>query len=120
MGGGQYSFDVAREARTTRARRGERNPFDYSGYGADATTAARRGRVHPLLDVRGQGRECMNDQAVVVALDVTRSRGDDAKVVYEKLPTLIGWLVLKESVGPRRLALMTTIALGAVIVELGS
>ncbi|PRY25131.1 EamA-like transporter family protein [Aliiruegeria haliotis] len=32
---------------------------------------------------------------------------------------LIGWLVLKETVGPRRLALMTTIALGAVIVELG-
>ncbi|SDI71523.1 DMT family transporter [Aliiruegeria lutimaris] len=33
---------------------------------------------------------------------------------------LIGWLVLKESVGPRRLALMSTIALGAVIMELGS
>ncbi|MDV7142493.1 DMT family transporter [Tropicimonas sp. TH_r6] len=33
---------------------------------------------------------------------------------------LIGWLVLKESVGPRRLALMTLIAAGAVIVELGS
>lgn len=30
---------------------------------------------------------------------------------------LIGWLVLKESVGPRRLALMTCIALGAVMVE---
>ncbi len=33
---------------------------------------------------------------------------------------LIGWLVLKETVGPRRLALMTVIAAGAVIVELGS
>jgi drug/metabolite transporter (DMT)-like permease len=32
---------------------------------------------------------------------------------------LIGWLVLKESVGPRRLALMALIALGAVIVEFG-
>lgn len=32
---------------------------------------------------------------------------------------LIGWLVLRESVGPRRLALMATIALGAVVVELG-
>ena len=30
----------------------------------------------------------------------------------------IGWLVLKERVGPRRLALMTLIALGAVIVEM--
>ena len=31
----------------------------------------------------------------------------------------IGWLVLKEKVGPRRIALMTLIALGAVIVEFG-
>ncbi|RPE71046.1 EamA-like transporter family protein [Pacificibacter maritimus] len=32
---------------------------------------------------------------------------------------LIGWLVLKEKVGPRRLMLMALIALGAVIVEMG-
>lgn len=32
---------------------------------------------------------------------------------------LIGWLVLKETVGPRRIALMALIAAGAVIVEVG-
>ena len=32
---------------------------------------------------------------------------------------LIGWLVLKETVGPRRVGLMALIALGAVIVEVG-
>ncbi len=32
---------------------------------------------------------------------------------------LIGWLVLKETVGPRRIALMALIAAGAVIVEAG-
>ena len=32
---------------------------------------------------------------------------------------LIGWLLLKESVGPRRLILMSLIALGAVVVEFG-
>ena len=32
---------------------------------------------------------------------------------------LIGWLVLKETVGPRRIALMSLIALGAVVVEMG-
>ena len=32
---------------------------------------------------------------------------------------LIGWLVLKETVGPRRIALMSLIAAGAVIVEFG-
>ena len=32
---------------------------------------------------------------------------------------IIGWLVLRETVGPRRIALMALIALGAVIVEFG-
>jgi drug/metabolite transporter (DMT)-like permease len=32
---------------------------------------------------------------------------------------LIGWLFLKETVGPRRIALMALIAIGAVIVEMG-
>ncbi len=32
---------------------------------------------------------------------------------------VIGWIVLKETVGPRRLMLMALIALGAVIVEMG-
>ena len=33
---------------------------------------------------------------------------------------LIGWLILKETVGPRRIALMCLIALGAVFIEVGS
>ncbi|CUH62218.1 EamA family transporter [Thalassobacter stenotrophicus] len=33
---------------------------------------------------------------------------------------LIGWLILKDTVGPRRIALMCLIALGAVFIELGS
>ena len=32
---------------------------------------------------------------------------------------IIGWIFLKETVGPRRIALMALIALGAVIVEVG-
>ena len=32
---------------------------------------------------------------------------------------LIGWLILKETVGPRRIALMALIAAGAVVVEVG-
>ena len=32
---------------------------------------------------------------------------------------LIGWFILGEKVGPRRLVLMAMIALGAVIVEMG-
>lgn len=33
---------------------------------------------------------------------------------------VIGWLVLKETVGPRRIALMVLIAIGAVFIEVGS
>jgi len=91
MGGGSYSFDVAREVRSSSASRA----FDYQGYtGASQGPAAQR-EVHPLLNVYGRTRECMNDQCVVVAMDVTRSRGEDAKVVYQKLPTLIGWLEMQ-------------------------
>jgi drug/metabolite transporter (DMT)-like permease len=32
---------------------------------------------------------------------------------------LIGWFILKERVGPRKLALMVMIAMGAVLVQLG-
>ena len=44
----------------------------------------------------------------------------EAAVLRETSPVfaaLIGWLILKETVGPRRIALMSLIALGAVIVE---
>ncbi|MEV8466451.1 DMT family transporter [Fluviibacterium sp. DFM31] len=46
-----------------------------------------------------------------------------AAVLRETSPVfaaLIGWLVLKETVGPRRIALMSLIALGAIIVQLGA
>jgi drug/metabolite transporter (DMT)-like permease len=46
----------------------------------------------------------------------------EAAVLRETSPVfaaLIGWLILKETVGPRRMMLMFLIALGAVIVETG-
>ncbi len=91
MGGGTYSFDVARQARSSRTNQA----FDYQGYTGDGQAQAGKQEVHPLLNVYGRVRECMNDQCVVVAMDVTRSRGEDAKVVYRKLPTLIGWLEMQ-------------------------
>lgn len=90
MGGGQYSYDVAREARST-----NRDVFTYSGYGSDADAALDRREVHPLLNPKGKIRECMNNQAIVIALDVTRSRGNDSRIMYEKLPMFIGQLEMK-------------------------
>ena len=93
MGGGNYSYDVAQAARSS--RQGGSDPFDYSKLSSHPAQPNQPRQVHPLLNPYGQVRECMNAQAVVVAMDVTRSRGDDAKVVYRELPTLIGWLELR-------------------------
>lgn len=95
MGGGYYSQDVARQARSTRA-----NHWDYEQHGPSAKTATKkrpRG-VHPKLDGKGRVRECVNPTPIVVALDVTRSRGDDTKVVYEKLPGFIGQIEMRNYV----------------------
>ncbi len=91
MGGGHYDVDVARETRT-------HNPdaFARNAYIAPATaTAAARRQVHPSLDPFGKMRECNNETPIVVAMDVTRSRGDDTKIIYEKLPTFLGQIDLR-------------------------
>ena len=90
MGGGYYSGDVARQNRSS-----NQGAFNYQGYGTDADAASSRREVHPLLNPHGQIRECLNTTPIVVALDVTRSRGDDSKIMYEKLPMFIGQIELK-------------------------
>ena len=86
MGGGSYDGEVARESRS---RGGD--VFTYRG---EASPHGARG-VHPLLDARGKLRECMNPTPIVVAMDVTRSRGDDTRIIYAKLPLFIGQIELK-------------------------
>jgi len=90
MGGGNYSQDIARVSRSTGG-----DVFAFQGYGVHAGAATSRREVHPILNIHGRARECLNETAIVVALDVTRSRGNDSKVVYEKLPMFIGQIELK-------------------------
>src|SRR5690606_25380328 len=85
MGGGSYDGEVARQSRSTNT-----DVFTYRG----ESGAGQRG-VHPLLDARGKLRECMNPTPIVVAMDVTRSRGDDTRIIYAKLPMFIGQIELK-------------------------
>ena len=82
MGGGFYDEDVALDARAN-----QRDVFTYRGYGSAAEASARRG-VHPELNPHGKIRECKNDTPIVVAMDVTRSRGNDARIMYDKLPRM--------------------------------
>lgn len=87
MGGGTYSQDVAQDFRSN-------NTTAFRAPVTSAEAPARR-TVHPALDPNGKTREVNNETPIVVALDVTRSRGDDTKLVYEKLPMLMGQIELK-------------------------
>src|SRR5262245_64071692 len=84
MGGGQYSLDIARENRSTNAA-----AF------AQAAVPVVHADLHAPLNPYGKRREVNNVPPIVVALDVTRSRGDDTKLMYEKLPQLMGQIELK-------------------------
>jgi hypothetical protein len=96
MGGGYYDQDVAQQARSSQG-------WSYQGHGATAAAALARSKVDEKLDPRGKNREderwrireCNNQTPIVVALDVTRSRGDDTRLVYEKLPMFIGQLEMR-------------------------
>ena len=83
MGGGRYSLDIAH---STRANRN-------AAFQSTAPPAARQ--VHEALNPHGKTREVNNVTPIIVALDVTRSRGDDTKLMYAKLPQLMGQIELK-------------------------
>ena len=83
MGGGRYNLDIAHENRST-------NNAAFQQAAAPAP-----GSVHEALNPHGKRRECNNVTPIVVALDVTRSRGDDTKLMYARLPQLMGQIELK-------------------------
>src|ERR1041384_1297959 len=83
MGGGSYSLKIARESRSA----------PYAAFQQPA--AAQSGTLHDALNPFGKKREVNNVTPIIVALDVTRSRGDDTKLMYEKLPQLMGQIELK-------------------------
>lgn len=80
MGHGEYSQDIAHQHR------------------AVAPAWAAREGVHPTLDPKAGPREVNNATPIVLAMDVTRSRGDDTKRLYDQLPKLMqrlderGWV----------------------------
>ena len=97
MGGGRYDGDVARRARST-----NQDAFSYQGYTGDTATAPTSRGVHERLDIYGpKFREVNNETPIVVAMDVTRSRGNDSRIMYDKLPMFIGQIELNNYVpGP--------------------
>jgi len=96
MGGPRYEENDERNLSSLEER------FNFQGHISAADSMRRE--VHPELNILGKKRECLNSvlapkaTAIVVAMDVTRSRGDDAKVVFEKLPILMGQIYMKNYV----------------------
>ncbi|MCB9695065.1 MAG: hypothetical protein H6736_24945, partial [Alphaproteobacteria bacterium] len=71
MGHGRYSQDIAH---SNRRQKPAWEPRD---------------GVHPSLDPKAGPREVNNDTPIVIAMDVTRSRGDDTRRLYDQLPKLM-------------------------------
>lgn len=102
MGGNDYDGDVGQRARSS-----QREVFTYRGYeGGDSEVARNpeKRECHKDLNVKDKNRECRdsaehpNTTPIFVAMDVTASRGNDAKVIYEKMPMLIGQIIMKDYV----------------------
>jgi len=66
------------------------------GYSAAAQTAMSTCSLRD--EVRSAGRDigCEAETPIVVAMDVTSSRGDDSKILYDKLPMFFGQLLMQE------------------------
>lgn len=96
MGGSSRVSSYEDAVRATRTTRSHEDAFHYS----QQATQSGAGRVHDHLNPKGVMRECLDSDAmpnvtpIVFAMDVTRSRGDDAKVVYSGLMPFLGSLFL--------------------------
>lgn len=96
MGGGPRvsSYEDAQQA--VRSTRSSAEAFGYS----QQASRSGRGTVHPNLNILGKVRECLDSEAmpevtpIVLAMDVTRSRGNDAKVIYEQTEPFLGSLFM--------------------------
>ncbi len=101
MGGSSRISSYDDAVMATRSLRSSSSAFGYS----EQATRSGRGTVHRNLDPKGViARECLDTAAmpkvtpIVFAMDVTRSRGADAKIVYEQTMPFLGALFMTQSV----------------------
>ena len=92
------SYNDARES--LMVQRSSTQAFTYS----EEASRSGRGTVHANLNPKGQTRECLDTAAmpnvtpIAIAMDVTKSRGKDAKVIYEQTMRFLGALYLANTV----------------------
>jgi hypothetical protein len=85
MGGGYYDRDVGITAESA----------EPTSYTVVAQRAMSQKGPHADLVPKGRFLTCRARSPIVVAMDVTRSRGDDSKIVYDKMPMLYGQLMMQ-------------------------
>lgn len=94
MGGGYYDGDVGERYRSSVT---SNEVFQSQGERA-------RTSIDPSLDIKDKRRECRDSSEhskttpIVVAMDFTRSRGNDAKVIFSKVPMFFGQIKMRNYV----------------------
>jgi hypothetical protein len=102
MGGGTFHRDVPSSSERETVQETRQRNFTYSNYASDADAAKHpeRREVHKDLNIKGKDRECCDSNEhpdtmpIGLLMDVTKSRGNDAVVVYQKMGGFIGRLIL--------------------------
>jgi len=101
MGGGTYHSDVEAARSSMSTTRESTSAFDYS---REVSRGVKQKQVHPDLDIKGRTRECCdspehpNSTPIAVVMDVTSSRGDDAKTIYARVPAFLGAIKVSDIV----------------------
>jgi len=91
MGGGYYDGDVGERYRSSVT-----TDEVFRSQGETARTS-----IDPELNIKNKKRECRDSPEhpkttpIVVAMDLTRSRGDDAKVIFSKVPMFFGQIKMR-------------------------
>jgi uncharacterized protein YfaP (DUF2135 family) len=69
-----------------------------TGQSAAAEAAMSTASLRNEVQSKGRDISCDSGNPIVVAMDVTSSRGNDAKILYDKLPMFFGQLLMQEYV----------------------
>jgi len=92
MGGTARISSFTDAVSASRRVRSSAEAFDYS----NTASQSGNGQTHSSLNIKGAVRECLDTEAmpkvtpIAIGMDVTRSRGNDAKTVYEQLEQMLG------------------------------
>lgn len=100
MGSGSYHSDVRSARNSIGTTRSSESAFAYH----ETALSGEVSSVHPDLNINGKKRECRDSPEhpastpIVVAMDVTSSRGDDTRKIYEQVPSMLGSIIATEIV----------------------